>query len=202
MATQLEGIEVSGPDGDRFDEILTPDALEFVATLQREFGRERGQLLVDREARAAEFHEGVRPDFLRKTMNVREQDWKVAEPPSDYEDRRVEITGPTNAKMVINALNSGAKGFMADFEDSNSPTWHNMVDGQLNLRDAIEGTLEWDSPEGKEYRLNEERATLLVRPRGWHLPERHLKVDGEPIAGAFLDFGLYFFHNCQRLLEN
>jgi malate synthase len=201
MATQIEGIEVRGPAGDRFDEILTADALEFVASLQREFGDQRRILLREREARAAERAEGVMPDFLPRTKSVREGEWKVAPPPDDLQDRRVEITGPTNAKMLINALNSGARGFMADLEDSNSPTWHNMIDGQLNLRDAIDGTLEFTSPEGKEYKLNDEVATLLVRPRGWHLPERHLLVDGEPIAGCFLDFGLYFFHNAQRLLD-
>ena len=140
-------------------------------------------------------------DFLDETREVREGDWRVAPPPDDLQDRRVEITGPTQRKMVINALNSGARGFMADFEDSNSPTWANMVGGHVNLSDAIARTIEFDSPDGKEYRLDDEVATLLVRPRGWHLPERHLLADGDPIAGALCDFGFHFFHNARALLD-
>jgi malate synthase len=139
--------------------------------------------------------------FLEETREIREGDWQVAAPPRDYQDRRVEITGPTDRKLVINALNSGARGFMADFEDANSPTWANQVEGHVNLIDAIEGTISYDSSEGRHYKLDDEVATLLVRPRGWHLPEKHLHVDGETIAGAFMDFGLYVFHNARRLLD-
>src|SRR5690348_4206521 len=141
------------------------------------------------------------PDFLRATKDIRAGDWKCAPIPKDLIDRRVEITGPTDRKMVINALNSGAKMFMADFEDANSPTWHNMIDGQINLRDAIRRTIAFRSPEGKDYKLKEQLAVLLVRPRGWHLDEKHVLVDGKPITGALLDFGLYFFHNARELID-
>jgi malate synthase len=202
MKTVLRGIAVGGATEGRFGEILTPDAIEFVAALQREFGSARDELLRRRGEREAEIEAGGALDFLLETRAVREGDWRVAPVPDDLQDRRVEITGPTDRKMVINALNSGARGFMADFEDANSPTWSNMVEGQVNLADAIERTIEFAEPTtGKEYQLNEETATLLVRPRGWHLAERHLLVDGEPVAGALFDFGLFFFHNARRLLE-
>src|SRR5947199_3411812 len=202
MAATVEGVEIRGPEGERFDEVLTPEALELVAARHREFEPTRRELLGARREAQSRRDAGELPDFLEETRSVREDDsWRVAPPPPDLQDRRVEITGPTSRKMVINALNSGARGFMADFEDSNSPTWRNMVGGQANLTDAIEGTIEFTSPEGKEYRLNDEVATLLVRPRGWHLPEKHLLVDGERVAGAFMDFGLYFFHCARRLLE-
>jgi malate synthase len=199
-AVAVEGVEVRGPVEDRFDEILTADALRFVADLQREFGVTRGDLLRRRTERQARLDSGELPDFLAETREVRESDWTIAPIPDDLQDRRVEITGPTDRKMVINALNSGARMFMADFEDSLSPTWRNVVEGQVNLGDAIERTIELESG-GKSYRLNDETATLLVRPRGWHLPEKHVLVDGEPISASLFDFGLYLFHNAQRLLE-
>ena len=190
-------IELRGPVQHRFDEVLTPDALEFVAELQRRFGSSRAKLLDRRRRR----HEGGSLDFLPETREIREGDWCVARRPADLCRRWVEITGPTDRKMMINAMNSGADVFMADFEDANSPTWSNMVSGQVNLRDATEGTIAYDSADGRHYALEPERATLVVRPRGWHLPERHLLVDSEPVAGAFFDFGLYFFHCAPLLLE-
>ena len=201
MTTAIEGVEVRGPVDGRFEEILSAPALEFVAALHRRFNPAREDLLRRRTERQQQLDAGEALDFLPATSDVRDGDWTVAPAPPDLQDRRVEITGPTSRKMVINALNSGARGFMADFEDSNSPTWHNMIDGHANLTDAIEGTIEFTSPEGKEYRLGHDPATILVRPRGWHLPERHVLVDGAPLAGALLDFGLHFFHNVQRLLE-
>jgi malate synthase len=201
-SVDVKGLEIHAPVKDRMEEVLTPEALEFVAGLHREFESTRQELLQKRAERMAELQAGGTLDFLESTRNIREDDsWVVAAAPTDLMDRRVEITGPTQRKMVINALNSGARGFMADFEDSNSPTWQNMIEGHVNLTDAIEGTIKFEQEDGKKYRLNEEVATLLVRPRGWHLPERHLTVDGQPIAGAFCDFGFYFFHNAQRLLD-
>jgi malate synthase len=197
--TTVEGVEIRGPVEGRARDILTPDALQFVAALQREFGTTRGELLRRRTERQERLDAGELPDFLSETKSVREGDWTIAPVPDDLQDRRVEITGPTDRKMVINALNSGAKMFMADFEDANSPTWTNMVDGQANLIDAIERTIELETDE-KTYRLNEQTATLLVRPRGWHLSEKHLLVDGAPVSGSLFDFGLYFFHNARRLL--
>jgi malate synthase len=188
--------------GERDDEILSGDALTFVAELQRAFGGRREELLALRAERQERLLAGERPDFLEETRGVREDDsWRVAEAPPDLQDRRVEITGPTDRKMVINALNSGARVFMADFEDANSPTWSNVVEGQRNLIDAIERTISLDTGE-KSYRLNDEVATLLVRPRGWHLPERHVLVDGEPISGSLFDFGLYMFHSAKRALDH
>ena len=180
---------------ERAADIVSDDALEFLAELHGRFNPRRLELLQARKQR------GAPSGFLEETKEIREGDWSVVEPRPDYEDRRVEITGPTDRKLVINALNSGAKGFMADFEDANSPTWANQVEGHVNLIDAIEGTISYDSSEGKHYELGDEVATLLVRPRGWHLPEKHLRVDGETVAGAFMDFGLYVFHNAQRLLD-
>ena len=181
--------------------VLSPAALDLVASLHREFEPTRQALLARRVERQARLDAGERPNFLEETREIREAPaWKVASIPADLRDRRVEITGPVERKMIINALNSGARVFMADFEDSNSPTWENIIRGQQNLTDAIERTISIETPE-KRYRLNEEVATLLVRPRGWHLPERHLLVDGEPVSGALLDFGLYMFHNASRLLE-
>jgi malate synthase len=181
-------------------EILTPEALAFVAKLSRKFEARRRELMAMREKRQQGFDQGHLPDFLPETRAIREAHWTVGPVPADLQDRRVEITGPTDRKMVINALNSGANVFMADFEDSNAPTWENMLEGQLNLRDAIRRTIRFSSPEGKEYRLHEKTATLLVRPRGWHLMERHLHVDGAPVSGAIFDFGLYFFHNAKESL--
>ncbi len=185
----------------RAGEVLTPQALNFVARLQREFGERRVELLRLRDERQARLDAGEMPQFLVTTSSVRDSEWQVAKAPKDLQDRRVEITGPTDRKMLINALNSGARVFMADFEDANSPTWSNLVEGQVNLIDAIERRISFSSPEGKEYQLNEKVATLLVRPRGWHLDERHVEVDGKPVSGSLFDFGLYFFHNARRLLD-
>ena len=198
--TAVEGVDIRGPVEGRARDILAPEALQFVAGLQREFGATRRELLSKRAERQERLDGGELPDFLPETSKVREGDWKIDPVPADLQDRRVEITGPTDRKMVINALNSGAMMFMADFEDANSPTWTNMVEGQVNLIDAVERTIELETKE-KTYRLNEDVATLLVRPRGWHLPEKHVLVDGEPVSGSLFDFGLYFFHNAQRLLE-
>jgi malate synthase len=201
VMTQNAALSVTG-QVERQDEVLTPEALEFVAELQRRFGETRNHLLRQRQERRAEIARTGRLDFLDETRDVREDpDWRVAPAPPALTDRRVEITGPTERKMLVNALNSGARVFMADFEDSNSPTWANMVVGHANLTDAIERRIDFTSDEGKEYRLGEKVATLVVRPRGWHLDERHLQLDGTPIAGAFMDFGLYFFHNAKRLLD-
>jgi malate synthase len=187
-------LDIAPTTDDRLAEILSDDALAFVGELHGRFGATRNQLLQARAER------GAPSGFLDETREMREDaSWSVAPPRDDYADRRVEITGPTDRKLVINALNSGAKGFMADFEDANSPTWQNQVEGHVNLIDAIEGTITYDSSEGKKYELAEETATLLVRPRGWHLPEKHLKIDGEPVAGALVDFGLHAFHNLRRL---
>src|ERR1700730_6987904 len=179
--------------------VLTPEALAFVADLQRRFDGTRRGLLTERARRQAEIDSGALPDFLAHTKNVRDGDWRVAAPPPALLDRRVEITGPVERKMMINALNSAASVFMADFEDSNSPTWENVVVGQGNLIDAIDGSIDFASADGKRYRLDERPATLFVRPRGWHLEERHALVDNAPVAAALFDFGLYFFHNARRL---
>ncbi|HZT44762.1 MAG TPA: malate synthase A [Gaiellaceae bacterium] len=193
------GIELHG---ERDDEILSGDALAFVADLQRTFGERRAELLAARGARQERLLAGELPDFLEETRAIRDDpDWRVAEPPPDLRERRVEITGPTDRKMVINALNSGANVFMADFEDANSPTWSNLLEGQRNMIDAIEKTISLDTGE-KSYRLAERTATLLVRPRGWHLPERHVLVDGEPMSGSLFDFGLFMFHSARRALAN
>ena len=200
MAT-TEQIEVKGKVEGRASEVLTDEALAFIARLQREFGARRQELLRLRDERQARLDAGEMPVFLPSTSHVRDAEWRVAEAPHDLRDRRVEITGPTDRKMVINALNSGARVFMADFEDANSPTWSNLVEGQVNLTDAIERRIDFTSPEGKDYKLNEKVATLLVRPRGWHLDERHVLVDGQPMSGSLFDFGLYFFHNVRRLLD-
>ena len=182
-------------------QILTPEASRFLTKLAREFESRRRELLLRRQTRQREIDAGAMPDFLPETSDIRESDWTVAPIPKDLLDRRVEITGPVDRKMIINALNSGASVFMADFEDSNSPTWKNNLEGQANLRDAVDGTISFVSPEGKRYELNERVATLLVRPRGWHLEERHFLVDGKPISASLFDFGLYFFHNAHRLIE-
>src|SRR4051812_13805405 len=194
------GIELCGDLAPGFDEILTPDALAFVAKLERAARDARVQCLTRRQQRQAALDRGETLDFLPETQHIRDGNWTCARIPPDLQDRRVEITGPTDRKMVINALNSGAKMFMADFEDANSPTWANMVEGQANLIDAIERTIELES-KGKTYRLGDDVATLLVRPRGWHLPERHLSIDGEPVSASLFDFGLYLFHNGRRLLD-
>lgn len=197
----VKGVEINATINDAYREILTPEALEFVAALQRKFNATRKELLVKREVRQKEIDGGKLPDFLPETKEIREGDWKCAPQPADLQDRRVEITGPVDRKMVINALNSGAKMFMADFEDSNSPKWENNIEGQINLRDANLRTISYVNPaNGKEYKLNAEVATLLVRPRGWHLLEKHVTVDGEVMSGSLFDFGLYFFHNAKTLI--
>ena len=195
-----ERVKVLGPYSPEFAEILTPSALAFVAELHRHFeGRRRG-VLARRAERQLDFEAGKLPDFLPETATIRERDWTVAPVPADLLDRRVEITGPVERKMIINALNSGAKVFMADLEDSNAPTWENVIQGQINLRDAVRRTISLSTPT-KEYKLNAETAVLMVRPRGWHLLEKHVEVDGEPVSGALFDFGLYFFHNAHELLN-
>ena len=180
--------------------VLTPEAQDFLFKLSARFEPRRQELLARRVAIQKKLDQGWMPDFLPETAEIRKRDWKVAPIPKDLMDRRVEITGPVDRKMIINALNSGADVFMADFEDSNSPTWDNNIEGQQNLRDAIRGTIEYTSPEGKRYQLGQKLATLLVRPRGWHLDEKHFIVDGRPISGALFDFGLFFFHNVRPLM--
>jgi malate synthase len=186
---------------ERANDILSTDALEFIAELHGRFEPRRQELLAARRERAQELQNGGTLEFLEETKEIREGDWTVPEPFEDYDDRRVEITGPTDRKLVINALNSGAKGFMADFEDSTAPTWENVVVGHVNLIDAIDGTITYDASDGKHYELEEDHATLLVRPRGWHLNDKHVQVEGTEVSGGLLDFGLYFFHNAQRLLD-
>jgi malate synthase len=201
MATSFgAGIEITGRILPEYESILTPEAVAFAARLQRAFGGRRGELLARRAKRQAELDAGKLPDFLAETRSVRESDWTCASIPSDIQDRRVEITGPVDRKMIINALNSGAKVFMADFEDANTPRWDNNIQGHINLRDAIRRKIDYVSPEGKAYKLNDKVATLFVRPRGWHLPEKHVKVDDQPISGGIFDFALYFFHNAKELV--
>jgi malate synthase len=195
------GITVAGPVPDEYAELLTPEALGFLVALHRTFEPRRRELLERRVSVQQQLDAGLLPDFLAETREIRESDWTVAPVPPEIEDRRVEITGPVDRKMIINALNSGANVYMADFEDANSPRWANNVQGQLNLRDAVRGTIGYTSPEGKHYALEERRAVLFVRPRGWHLPERHLLVDGAPIAGSLFDFGLFFHHNAAAQVE-
>ena len=193
-------IELLGEVTREFARILTPEALAFVAALQRAFNGRRLELLARRVARQQEIDAGVMPDFLPETAEIRAADWTVAPIPTDLLDRRVEITGPVDRKMVINALNSGASVYMADFEDAHSPTWAATIEGQINVRDAVARDITYTSPEGKFYQLNDKTAVLLVRPRGWHLNEKHVLVDGEPLSGSLFDFGLYFFHNARALM--
>ncbi len=196
------GIQITGEIRPDYESILSGEALDFLAELARQFTARRDDLLEAREARQAEIDAGQLPDFLPQTAAIRDdRSWRVAPVPADLQDRRVEITGPTDRKMVINALNCGAKVFMADFEDANAPSWDNMVAGQINLRDAINRSITFTNPDGRFYQLNDETATLLVRPRGWHLDERHFLVDGAPIPAGLFDFGLYFFHNAQAALD-
>ncbi len=199
--TSVETIQITGPVTPEFAEILTPEAMNFVATLVRAFTDRREELLRRRAQRQTEINAGKLPDFLPETEHIRNSEWTIAPEPADLQDRRVEITGPVERKMIINALNSGAKVFMADFEDAFSPTWEGTIEGQINVRDAVNHTITYNSPEGKQYALNEEIATLLVRPRGWHLTEKHVLIDGKPISGGIFDFGLYFFHNAKTLIE-
>src|SRR5271170_1824323 len=194
-----QGISISGGLTPEFSQILTPEALAFVAKLHRQFETRRQELLARRAARQKEFDGGKLPDFLPETEKIRDAEWQIAPQPKDMLDRRVEITGPTDRKMVINALNCGAATFMADFEDANCPTWFNMIDGQINLRDAVRRTITFEQG-GKTYKLNEKTAVLLPRPRGWHLDEKHVTVDGRAISGGIFDFALCFFHNAKELL--
>ncbi len=196
-----KGIEVIGALTPAYRKVLTPEALKFVARLVRKHGPRREQLLALREERQAKIDAGKLPNFLPETKHVRSGKWTIKGIPADLQDRRVEITGPVDRKMIINALNSGAKCFMADFEDSAAPTWELMIQGHINLRDAIRRSISFTSPEGKEYKLNPEVATLIVRPRGWHLLEKHILIDGKPIPGGILDFALFFFHNAKELIK-
>ena len=198
----INGLELKAELLPGFEEILTPEALEFVVKLQRNFNIRRLELLAARVEKQKQIDSGKLPDFLPETKAIREGDWVAAPIPADLQDRRVEITGPVDRKMIINALNSGAKVFMSDFEDSNSPFWNNNIDGQINLRDAIRKTISFKNEAGKEYKLNEKTAVLMVRPRGWHLPEKHVTVDGEVMSGSLFDFGLFFFHNVNQLIAN
>jgi malate synthase len=195
----ITDIDVRGEVRPEWDSILSDEALGFVAMLHKEFDARRLELLAAREARKARLDAGELPDFLEETREIRESDWTVASIPHDLLDRRVEITGPVDRKMIINALNSGANVFMADFEDANSPTWENCIQGQLNLIDAVRRTISFESG-SKQYKLNDRTATLLVRPRGWHLTEEHVTVDGKPVSASLFDFALYFFHNAQELI--
>jgi malate synthase len=199
---QVESVQIIGAITPEFAEILTPEAMNFVTTLARAFTNRREELLQRRVQRQAEIDAGKMPDFLPETEHIRAGAWTIAPVPADLQDRRVEITGPVERKMIINALNSGAKVFMADFEDSFAPTWEGTIQGQINVRDAVNRTIEFASPEGKQYTLNKQTATLLVRPRGWHLVEKHVLINGKPISGGIFDFGLYFFHNAKKVLEN
>ncbi|MEF3274544.1 MAG: malate synthase A [Chloroflexus sp.] len=195
------GVTITAPITPEYAEILTPEALEFLATLHRRFNARRLELLARRAERQRALDAGERPDFLPETAHIRAGDWTIAPFPAQLNDRRVEITGPVDRKMIINALNSGAKVFMADFEDANTPTWQNQIEGQINLRDALRRTITYTSPEGKYYTLNPNPAILFVRPRGWHLNEKHVLIDGEQISGSIFDFGLYFFHNAQVAID-
>lgn len=195
-----DGVQILDTITPAYAEILTPEAIRFLSNLARRFEATRQERLAARVKKQAEIDSGALPDFPAETAEIRAAAWTVAPIPKDLEDRRVEITGPVDRKMVINALNSGANVFMADFEDSNSPTWQNNIEGHINVRDAINGTISFTSPEGKSYKLAPKIATLLVRPRGWHLVEKHCLVDGQPISGSLFDFGLYFFHNAKNLL--
>ena len=198
---KTEGIEIKASVTEEFAQILTPAALRFVASLARKFEATRQELLKKREHRQKEINSGQLPDFLPQTKSIREATWNVAPIPTDLQDRKVEITGPVDKKMIINALNlkeKGANVFMADLEDSNSPTWKNNIEGQINLRDAVNKNIQFTSPEGKKYELKKDLATLMVRPRGWHLNEEHVLVGGKPISASLFDFGLYFYHNAKN----
>ena len=196
------GVEINGAIKPGFETVLTPEAVAFIVDLQRRFNPRREELLAARVERQKKLDAGQKPDFLPQTKEIRDKDWTVAPLPKDILDRRVEITGPVDRKMVINALNSGANVFMADFEDASTPTWANMIEGQANLRDAVKRAITFADPQsGKSYALNPKTAVLFVRPRGWHLPEMHVIVDGKPMSGSLFDFGLYFFHNAKEALS-
>src|SRR6266704_3149926 len=191
----IDGVEITGPASDRYDEILTPGALALIARLQRELGQRRAGLLAARASRQQDLIMGGTLDFLAETRHIRDdKSWRVVDPAPGLVDRRVEITGPTDRKMTVNALNSGAKVWLADFEDANTPLWQNLVSGHLNLGDALARRIDFTSPEGKTYALGDELATIVVRPRGWHLPEKHVLVDGEPTSGSLVDFALHLAH--------
>jgi len=200
MESMTAEIAIAGPDVARAREILTPEALDFVAKLELELGPRRRALLAARQERWQLLRAGELPTFLAETRSVRESEWRVPPAPADLRDRRVEITGPVERKMMINAFNSGASVFMADFEDANSPTWRNCIEGQANLIDAVARTISLDTGE-KTYVLNDEIATLVVRPRGWHLVEKHATLAGEPVSASMFDFGLFVFHCARRLLD-
>src|SRR6201986_1996592 len=197
-------VEITGPNGDRFDEILTPQAIDLIGRLHAELGPRRQELLAARRQRQAEFSRGVLPDFLPETAHIRsDPDWRVAEPAPGLVDRRVEITGPTDRRMTINALNSGAKVWLADFEDANTPLWENMIGGQLNLMDALDRSIDFSNAQGREYKLNADDtlATIVVRPRGWHLDEKHILVDGQSASGSLVDFALYMSASAQKQID-
>src|ERR1700729_2503409 len=199
-----EHVEITGPYGDRYDEILTPQAIDLIAALHAELGPRRAELLAARRRRQAELSGGAMLDFLPETQSIRaDPSWRVASPAPGLVDRRVEITGPTDKKMTINALNSGAKVWLADFEDANTPLWDNMITGQLNLKDALDRTIDFSSEEGKSYQLrpDDDLATIVVRPRGWHLDEKHMLLDGQRVSGSLFDFALYFAHCARRQLD-
>src|SRR5579862_7764071 len=200
----MTNLQVKGrTDLPDFAPVLTGEALGFVEKLQRRFSGERKRLLELRKGRQASFDQGVRPNFLPETENIRKAEWRTSEIPGDLLDRRVEITGPAgDTKMVINAFNSGANVYMADFEDAQSPTWENTIQGQINLTEAIGRKIAFKSPEGKEYKLNPKIATLIVRPRGWHLLEKHVLIDGKPVSASLFDFTLFFFHNARNLMDS
>jgi len=197
----LSGVDVKGPVSAEFSGILSPEALAFVADLVRQFDDRRKALLERRRRVQSDIDAGNLPNFIEETRSIRDGDWKIAPVPDDLQNRRVEITGPVDRKMVINALNSGATTYMADFEDSHAPNWDSTIQGQINLRDAVDGTIEFKNPTGKLYRLADKTATLIVRPRGWHLIEKHVTIDGMPISASLFDFGLFFFHNAQKLIS-
>ncbi|KGP89961.1 malate synthase [Pontibacillus chungwhensis BH030062] len=192
---------VEGDVSPSFAEVLTPDALAFLEQLHHRFNTRRLELLTERKKLQQQLDQGAKPSFLKDSASIRETEWRIAPLPHDLQDRRVEITGPVDRKMVINGLNSGAKVFMADFEDANSPTWANTIQGQINLRDAIRGTISFQNDKGKVYELKEDTATLMVRPRGWHLEEKNMTLNGEAASASLVDFGLYFFHNAKQLIE-
>ncbi len=185
----------------QYEQILTPEAIDFVVNLHQRFNWRREDLLRERQERQHRIDAGEMPTFLNATKHIRESDWQVNAIPADLQNRRVEITGPVDRRMIINALNSGAKVFMADFEDANSPTWDNCIEGQLNLRAAIRREIDFEAENGKKYALKDKVAVLKVRPRGWHLTEKHLEINGEPISASIFDFGLYFFHNAKELIS-
>ena len=201
MIQSIEGVEILGEMSLPYQEILSQDALEFVRDLHRMFNKQRKSLLQKRQDRQEEINKGVKLDFLSDTSIIRNSEWSVSPIPADLQDRRTEITGPVDRKMVINALNSGAKVFMADFEDASTPSWNNLLDGQINLRDAIRKQVDFTAENGKKYSLNADVAVLKVRPRGWHMEENHVLIDGEPISASLFDFGLYFFHNGWELIR-